>query len=358
MKTKTIICAMLITTGMVMHAQSPFSSNKQSLLLSNAQSGASERWVSLFAPGGLTSNYRLILPATAPSAGQFLNIASISGSDYTTQWITPLTGNGTSTQVAYWSSSSGLSSSSSLYWDNTNGRLGIGTSTPAQKLEVMNGNILLNNNNNTSAELRIAEPSTSGSNYTAFKTQPQSSDITYTLPDALPTINGSVLAGTTSGVLSWSSPWSLGNIIRFARKTTDESVSNSTLQNDDHLSFTVDTNEVWEIDGVLNMDCSSTSQGGIKLAFAGPTGSTINVHVFILAGYNTQSTDEIRLILDTPGTALGWTSVKSNNAVYIKGIFTTSTTAGTLQLQWALNNGSSETTTVKQNSYIKLLRIQ
>lgn len=68
------------------YAQSPFASNKQSVLLSNAQSGASERWIALFAPASLSTNYRLILPTTAPSVGQLLNVASISGSDYTMQW--------------------------------------------------------------------------------------------------------------------------------------------------------------------------------------------------------------------------------------------------------------------------------
>lgn len=47
-----------------------------------------------------------------------------------------VTGSGTATQVAFWSSSSALTSSSSLYWDNVNGRLGIGNSTPGVPLDV------------------------------------------------------------------------------------------------------------------------------------------------------------------------------------------------------------------------------
>ena len=82
------------------------------------------------------------------------------------------------------------------------GNVGIGTNAPGQKLETMNGNLLLNNNNNTSAELRIAEPSTSGTNYTAFKTQAQAANITYTLPSADGT-NGQSLVTNGSGVLGW-----------------------------------------------------------------------------------------------------------------------------------------------------------
>jgi hypothetical protein len=85
----------------------------------------------------------------------------------------------------------------------SSGNLGIGTASPGQKLETMNGNLLINNNNNTSGEIQIAEPSTSGSNYTAFKTQAQAANITYTLPAADGT-NGQALLTNGSGSLSWS----------------------------------------------------------------------------------------------------------------------------------------------------------
>jgi hypothetical protein len=59
-----------------------------------------------------------------------------------------LTGSGTATQVAFWdgitgSTSTSLSSTSNLYWDNNNNRLGIGTTTPITTLEV-NGIIRTN----------------------------------------------------------------------------------------------------------------------------------------------------------------------------------------------------------------------
>jgi hypothetical protein len=59
-----------------------------------------------------------------------------------TQWVNfgggTLTGSGTATRVAFWSGTSSLSSSSNLYWDNTNSRLGIGTSSPSSVLDVIN----------------------------------------------------------------------------------------------------------------------------------------------------------------------------------------------------------------------------
>lgn len=47
-----------------------------------------------------------------------------------------LTGSGTATQVAFWSGTSSLTSNANLFWDNTNSRLGIGTSGPLEALEI------------------------------------------------------------------------------------------------------------------------------------------------------------------------------------------------------------------------------
>lgn len=55
----------------------------------------------------------------------------------------------------------------------------------------------------TASELRLKEPSGSGANYTAFKAQAQSADITYTLPAADGT-SGYVLTTNGSGSLSWA----------------------------------------------------------------------------------------------------------------------------------------------------------
>ena len=48
----------------------------------------------------------------------------------------PVTGTGSATRVAFWSSGSAISSSSALNWDNTNGRLGIGVAAPSARLQV------------------------------------------------------------------------------------------------------------------------------------------------------------------------------------------------------------------------------
>lgn len=84
------------------------------------------------------------------------------------------------------------------------GKVGIGTNAPSQLIEAKDGNMLLSNSG-TAGEMRFAEPSGSGANYTAFKAQAQGVDITYTLPSTPPSSNGMVLSSTAAGIMSWAS---------------------------------------------------------------------------------------------------------------------------------------------------------
>lgn len=54
----------------------------------------------------------------------------------------PITGTGTNGYVSFWNGTNTQSADSNFFWDNTNKRLGIGTPSPTQKLDV-NGNIRL-----------------------------------------------------------------------------------------------------------------------------------------------------------------------------------------------------------------------
>ncbi len=55
---------------------------------------------------------------------------------YQSALTNPVTGTGTATRVAFWDSASSVSSSSDLYWDSSNSRLGIGSATPGARLQV------------------------------------------------------------------------------------------------------------------------------------------------------------------------------------------------------------------------------
>ena len=73
--------------------------------------------------------------------------STVSGFLSSTDWTTfnskqnaltnPVTGTGTSGHVAYWNGSGTLAGSANHFWDNTNGRLGIGTASPTVSLDVV-----------------------------------------------------------------------------------------------------------------------------------------------------------------------------------------------------------------------------
>jgi hypothetical protein len=58
---------------------------------------------------------------------------------------TPITGSGSTGQVAFFTASNTITGNDNLYWDNTNAKLGIGTKLPQQKLDVV-GNVNVTNN--------------------------------------------------------------------------------------------------------------------------------------------------------------------------------------------------------------------
>ena len=80
-----------------------------------------------YGPGNITGTVEFILGVD--SNGNVIE-TSAGGSG-------TVTGTGAATRVAFWSSTTALSSDANLYWDNTNDRLGIGTTSPSEKLNVV-----------------------------------------------------------------------------------------------------------------------------------------------------------------------------------------------------------------------------
>ncbi|MFH2143555.1 MAG: hypothetical protein ABIJ97_14105 [Bacteroidota bacterium] len=157
--------------------------------------------------GDFTSNYLYIngnFKATgilydsggdAGIAGQILSSTATG-----TNWIsapTSLTGSGTATQLAYWSGGSSLTSSSNLYWDASNSRLGIGTTSPTEALHV-NGGIRLGFNTNSIA----GTMQWTGADFLGFNGS------TWVSLTAQGTVTGS---GTATQVAFWNSATSLSS---------------------------------------------------------------------------------------------------------------------------------------------------
>lgn len=253
------------------------------------------------------------------------------------------------------------------------GNVGIGTPTPGQKLEVMNGNVLLNNSNNTAAELHLAEPSGSGAHLSAFKAQAQAGDITYVLPDTAGKA-GDFLAVKTlsSGVatLDWATPnesTTTGQLL-FKRKTADEEkTSNDSLRDDAHLSFDLEANHTYEISGALyairtggnvsKMDVAWVVPGGTGTGAANSTMLLSFIANEAKSG-NSNTGGDLRSTSGEGSTNnVTYTDIGINGTtivvVHFKGLVKTGTTAGPFTLRWTGTvNGSTQKVTLKANSYM------
>lgn len=210
-----LLMILLTATAVTLRAQSITTG---SLKLRNAQ----PETVTLTVPAASVTGYSIVLPATIGTAGQSLTIQGATGTTANLGW----------TSNEYWgltgsSITAGGTSASQQYLGTSNaqdlvlaanategirvvgaagpaqGFIGIGTSTPRAGVEI--ARTVLLSNAGSASELRFAEPSAGGTNYTAFKAATQAADITYTLPDAPPTADGMVLHATSAGVLTWQS---------------------------------------------------------------------------------------------------------------------------------------------------------
>lgn len=205
-----------------LHAQSLTTGTLQ---LRNAQPST----VGLTIPATGVTSYSLVLPATVGESGQALTIQAVSGTAATLGWSntnfwgllgSDITAGGTATGQQYLGTKNAqdlvIASNATeairivgLAGANQ-GWIGLGTAAPKAPIDL--ARTVLLSNTGTATELRFAEPSASGTNYTAFKAAAQAGDVTYTLPEQAPAANGMVLSSTTAGVMSWRS--SIADVMR------------------------------------------------------------------------------------------------------------------------------------------------
>jgi len=77
---------------------------------------------------------------TSPATGQVLKF---NGTNWVNDSDAGITGSGSAGQVAYFTGATTQGGSSNLFWDNTNGRLGIGTNTPSHPINILSSNAAL-----------------------------------------------------------------------------------------------------------------------------------------------------------------------------------------------------------------------
>lgn len=210
-----VVCLGIILVSTNMRAQSITTGTLQ---LRNAQPST----IGLTIPGTGVTSYSLVLPPLIGESGQTLTVQSVTGTTATLGWSntnfwsllgSDITAGGTATGQQYLGTKNaqdlviaanategirivGLAGASQ-------GWIGIGTSTPKAPIDL--ARTVLLSNSGSATELRFAEPSAAGTNYSAFKAADQTADITYTLPASAPTGNGMVLSSTTAGEMSWRS---------------------------------------------------------------------------------------------------------------------------------------------------------
>lgn len=140
----------------------------------------------------------------------------------------------------------------------------------------------------------------------------------------------------------------------FVRKGADETVNNSAaLQNDDALSLAVVADAVYRM--WLRLIVNSGTTPDIKQGFTYPTGTTMTTEFF------TGSTpDTAASVLQGPGTeatVAAFSCVAADQIIRVEGLVTVSSTAGTLQVQWAQNTATVSNTVVKAGSFLHLHRV-
>lgn len=132
------------------------------------------------------------------------------------------------------------------------------------------------------------------------------------------------------------------------RKTSDETVNNSTtLQNDDILFWSVGANDVWVFTLYIRGDSSAIAD--LKVGWSVPASTVMSWKDVNTAEAAAELTAASTDVFDGQGAGTAFTAV-------IQGVMVVSTTAGTAQLQWAQNTAEASNTKLLTNSYLLLYR--
>lgn len=126
------------------------------------------------------------------------------------------------------------------------GNIGIGTTAPAQKLEIQDGHILLSNTG-TQSELRFKEASVNGGNIISFKAPAAlAANVNYTLPINVGAANDVLSSSDGAGTLSWVTPSPSVNIYNSNGALTGARI---VTQGANTLAFTATAVNAFSVDG-------------------------------------------------------------------------------------------------------------
>lgn len=146
---------------------------------------------------------------------------------------------------------------------------------------------------------------------------------------------------------------------RTAYKTADQDSTDTTLQDDTHLSVTVEADSVYKFEA--NLVAQGTEAADLQIAFSGPAdavaawapgGATLSV-----AGPDGQGNIKMAAkgLGDGDATAVGILAAPGQ-VITPSGHLITGPTPGSLTLRWA-QNADTGTTTLRKGSWLELIRL-
>ncbi len=142
--------------------------------------------------------------------------------------------------------------------------------------------------------------------------------------------------------------WGASAAPTVVRKTANQTVNNSdTMQDDDHLVFTVGADEFWVFYVFIVIDGRQASD--FKAQFSVPSGGSY--------GCLTNPIDATYEALQTGVMIWQFAANFANGALFIRGFYLGGGTAGSVRLQWAQNTAVEEDTILKTNSYIQAIKL-
>lgn len=151
---------------------------------------------------------------------------------------------------------------------------------------------------------------------------------------------------------------SIGNNVVVVQKTTNETDTTGTLQNDDELFFAVGVNEVWVGYIVLLYDSASNTPD-IATRFTSPSSPT-SIHSGQIglsdAAAGTPNNNTVNLegavSNGTPSNIFTAGAISATVMQLIFFHFENGANAGNFQLQWSQNSANATPTTVRAGSYL------
>ena len=137
------------------------------------------------------------------------------------------------------------------------------------------------------------------------------------------------------------------------RKAADETVNNSsTLQNDDHFSFAIAVSEAWvvQLHAVVSQ---ASATPGLKWTWTVPAGATGHMWGAAHVPASTLQTIARTTITTTQNQGMG----TGDTGLSIWAVVVNSSTAGTVQFQWAQQTATAANTILYTNSFLLAHRL-